>query len=325
MSLNYIFHVSDIHIRHGDRQFCRYDEYSAVFERLFVSICKQVENLQLKSSEFVIILSGDIFHNKNVVGNYGLMLYKKLIQGLTNIGKTIVFHGNHDRNQNEVDQPSLVSSTIEIENLLILDKTTSFTIDKIGFSYVSIDDTLDYYKTCGRVDKLPPFPSIEDDAKHKIALFHGTFAHVKLYNGQEVADEFKPYPFEWIQDFDYAIFGDIHLRQKGLYNKKTLWGYSGSLVQQNYGEDVVHHGYMIWNLNTKIVKEINVYNDNGFVNLKEENNVIMIRKRGKYITLEDVIISNLEMFPKNIEIKIYSSMNYSKLYELLAKYNIRPF
>ena len=321
MSLNYIFHVSDIHIRHGDRHFCRYDEYCTVFERLFTSICAQKDILKLKPSEFVIILSGDIFHNKNVVGNYGLMLYKKLVQGLTNIGKTIIFHGNHDRNQNEIDQPSLVSSTIEIQNLLILDKTISFNIDNVGFSYVSIDDTLDSYKTCGRIDKLPPFPSI-NDAKHKVALFHGTFAHVKLYNGQEVAEEFGPYPFEWIQDFDYAVLGDIHLRQKGLYNKKTLWGYSGSLIQQNYGEDVVHHGYMIWNLEKRTIKEINVYNDNGFVNLKEENDIIMIRKRGKYINLEDMIKNNLEMFPKNIEIKIYSTMNFSKLYELLAKYNI---
>jgi DNA repair exonuclease SbcCD ATPase subunit len=320
MVLNYIFHVSDIHIRHGDRKFCRYDEYAAVFDRLFVSICEQISELQITPEEFVIIVSGDIFHNKNIVGNYGLTLYKKFIQGLVEIGKTIVFHGNHDRNQNEIDQPSLVSSTIHINNLVLLDKSTSFTIDDVGFSYVSIDDTLDFYKTAGRIEDLPEFPSLDQNIKHKVALFHGTFAQVRLYNGREVTNDFRPYPFEWIEKFDFAILGDIHLRQKGNYDKKTLWGYSGSLVQQNYGEDIINHGYMIWNLNERKIKEVNVYNDIGYVNLKEENNTIMIRKRGNYIPFEDVV--NEPNFPKNIEVKIYSEMDFTKLHKLLSKYDI---
>ena len=320
--LNYIFHISDIHIRHGDRSFCRFDEYKSIFDRLFSSIRCQIDELRLTPKDFVIIVSGDIFHNKNIVGNYGLTLYKIFIEGLVAIGKTIVFHGNHDRNQNEIDQPSLVSSTLPIDNLTILNETTSFTIDDVGFSYMSIDDTLDFYKTCGRVDELPEFPLLDQNIKHKIALFHGTFAHVKLYNGQDVTTEFRPYPFEWLKRFDFAILGDIHLRQKGLYDKKTLWGYSGSLVQQNYGEDIINHGYMIWNLDDRKVKEVDVYNDIGYVNLKEEDNTIMIRKRGKYIPLEDMITSNFEIFPKRIEIKVYSQMNFSRLYQMMSKYGI---
>lgn len=321
--LNYIFHISDIHIRHGDRKFCRYDEYSNVFDRLFVSIRCQIKELNILPEDFIIVVSGDIFHNKNIVGNYGLMLYRKFIEGLVEIGKTIIFHGNHDRNQNEIEQPSLVSSTLPIDNLMILDKTTSFAIDNVGFSYMSIDDTLDCYKTCGRISKLPDFPSLEKHStKHKIALFHGTFAHVKLYNGQEVSQEFKPYPFEWIQGFDYAILGDIHLRQKGLYDKQTLWGYSGSLVQQNYGEDIINHGYMIWDLNGKKIKEVDVYNDHGYINIKEENNVIMIRKRGKYVSLEEIISNNIDMFPKSVDIKVYSSINFSNLFKMMSTYGI---
>jgi DNA repair exonuclease SbcCD ATPase subunit len=320
--LNYIFHISDIHIRHGDRKYCRYDEYSSVFDRLFSSIRSQIKDLKLTSEDFVIIVSGDIFHNKNIVGNYGLMLYRKFIEGLVGIGKTIIFHGNHDRNQNEIEQPSLVSSTLPIDNLTILDQTTSFTIDDVGFSYVSIDDTLDFYKTCGRVENLPNFPLLEKDLKHKIALFHGTFAHVKLYNGQEVSQEFKPYPFEWIGGFDYAILGDIHLRQKGLYDKKTLWGYSGSLVQQNYGEDIINHGYMIWDLKAKKIKDVDVYNDRGYINIKEDNDIIMIRKRGKYVPLEEMISNNIDLFPKTVDVKVYSVINFSNLFKMMSSYGI---
>ena len=155
-----LFHISDIHIRNGDKKTSRYEEYSIVFDNLFVSLKTNIEKYELDKTDYLIIVSGDIFHNKNVIGNFGLELYNKFIKGLTDIGRTIIFHGNHDRNQNEIDQPSLISSTIEMNNLTILKETQAFIIDDIGFSYVNIDDTLDKTATVGRVKKLPDFPKI---------------------------------------------------------------------------------------------------------------------------------------------------------------------
>lgn len=311
MTLRYIFHVSDLHIRNGDIVQCRYNEYNDVFDNFFVSLKNKIKQYELKFDDYVIVVSGDIFHNKNNIGNYGLVLYKKFIHNLTSIGRTIVFHGNHDKNQNEANQPSLVSSTIAINNLILLDTTTCFTIDDVCFSYVSIDDTLDKYKTCGRVEELPSFPMT--DAKHKVALFHGTFAKVSLYNGTCVGDEHRPYPFEWVKEFDFAILGDIHLRQYGNYGK-TLWGYSGSLVQQNYGEDIINHGYMIWDLSNKIIEEVNVYNSIGLVNLKQESGRLLLRKRGAYINIHELL--HHEYFPKHLEIKLYSTIDIDILVEL---------
>ena len=118
-----LFHISDIHIRNGDKKTSRYEEYSIVFDNLFVSLKTNIEKYELDKTDYLIIVSGDIFHNKNVIGNFGLELYNKFIKGLTDIGRTIIFHGNHDRNQNEIDQPSLISSTIEMNNLTILKET----------------------------------------------------------------------------------------------------------------------------------------------------------------------------------------------------------
>jgi DNA repair exonuclease SbcCD ATPase subunit len=315
--LTHIFHVSDIHIRNGDIKQCRYDEYLNVFLNLFESLKNNILRLKLKKDNFVIIVSGDIFHNKNNIGNYGLVLYKKFIEGLTKIGKTILFHGNHDKNQNEVDQPSLISSTMDIKNLILLEKTGCFSIEDICFSYVSVDDTLDNLRTNGRLDVLPTFP--EEDAVYKVAMFHGTFGNVKLYNGMSVTDEHKPYPFKWISNFDFAILGDIHLRQHGTYGK-TLWGYSGSLIQQNYGEDIINHGYMIWDIRNKKIEEINVANNIGMVNIKEEDNRILIRNRGKYENIENYI--NNDFFPQHLEIKVYSPINISLLIDILNKQKI---
>ena len=319
-----IFHISDIHIRNGDKITSRYNEYNNVFDNLFKSLHNNITKYNLSYNDYIIIVTGDIFHNKNIIGNYGLELYNKFIKGLTDIGKTIIFHGNHDRNQNEIDQPSLISSTIEIENLRILKSTQTFIINNIGFSYVNIDDTLDNTSTVGRLKKLPEFPKICEKVSKKIALFHGTFANVKLYNGNHVLNSTNPYPFEWISDFDFALLGDIHLRQKGMYGN-MLWGYAGSLVQQNYGEDIINHGYMIWDIELSTIEYVNVYNSHGYINIIAKDDKIYIRKRGKYDTLLEDVITN-DYFPKSIEWRCYAELsleNSEKLYYLLNLHGIK--
>ena len=214
MSLNYIFHLSDLHIRNGDKLYCRYDEYKSVFNNTIISIKEQILKNNLCFNDYIIIITGDIYHNKNNIGNYGLLLFKTFIQDLIKISRVYILHGNHDLNQSELNQPSLVySSSFQIENLIILNESQSYIIDDIGFSYVSIEKTLDNYKNSGRIQDLPSFPEIKEEVKYKIALFHGSFAAAKLFNGDEMKLEYNPYPLEWIQDFDYVLLGDIHKRQ----------------------------------------------------------------------------------------------------------------
>ena len=324
-TLRYIFHLSDLHIRNGDKISCRYDEYNDVFNNTIISINDEIKKLELTFNDFLIIITGDVFHHKNSICNYSLLLYKNFIENLVKIGRVIIFHGNHDKNQTEIDQPSLVfSSTFNINNLTVLTNTSSFIIDNIGFSYVSIDDTLDIYRNSGRIQDLPRFPEIIGDVKYKIALFHGSFQSSKLFNGECIKDENNPYPLEWVQDFDYVILGDIHRRQVFNYKKKTICGYSGSLIQQNFGENVVEHGFLIWNLENKKINEINVYNKIGYINIKEnELEEILIRINGNYeIKLKDYINLNLKYFPEKLEIKTFSKINFQNLNSLLKGFNI---
>ena len=323
-SLKYIFHLSDLHIRNGDKLTSRYDEYDDVFNNTIISITDEIQKLELKFNDYIIVITGDIFHNKNNIGNYGLLLYKNFIENLVKLGRVIIFHGNHDRNQSEIDQPSLVfSSTFNINNLTILTNTTSFIIDNVGFSYVSIDDTLDVYRNSGRIQDLPDFPMFTNDVKYKIALFHGSFQSAKLFNGDCIKDENNPYPLEWVKDFDYVLLGDIHKRQVFNYKKKTICGYSGSLIQQNFGENIIEHGYLIWDLENKKTMDVNVYNKIGYINVKEnELEEILIRINGNYeIKLEDYINLNLKFFPEKLEIKTFSKINFQNLNSLLKSYN----
>jgi len=326
MPLKYIYHLSDLHIRKDeDKIECRYEEYKSVFNNTIISIKDSIKEHKLEFNDYIIVITGDIFHNKTNIGNYGLLLYKTFIQELTKVSRVYILHGNHDLNQSELNHPSLVySSTFDIVNLVILNKTQSFIIDNIGFSYVSIEETLDNYKNSGRVQDLPSFPIINGEVKYKIALFHGSFASARLYNGTEIKPEYKPYPLEWVQDFDYVLLGDIHKRQIFTYKKKTICGYSGSLIQQDYGEDIVEHGYLLWNLDDKKITEINVYNSIGRINIKQnDKDEILIRKNGKYEKLlENEIKDNLDYFPKELFIRYHSKINFDNLNKLLKTYDI---
>ena len=326
MVLSYIFHLSDLHIRNGDNKYSRYKEYKEVFKETIKSIKCEIKLKKLSFEEFIIVITGDIFHNKNVIGNYGLIIYRKFIQALSEIGRTYIISGNHDYDQCDIDKPSLVySSTFAIPNIFVLNYSTAFAIDDIGISFVSIDKTLDHYKNSGRIKDLPKFPDIEQKVKYKIALFHGSFASAKLYNGNTIEEVFNPYPLEWVKDFDYVLLGDIHKRQVFTYKNKTICGYAGSLIQQNFGEDIISHGYLLWDIYNKDIKKINVYNNNGFINIKEgDNNDILIRINGKYEkTLEEYIKNNIDIFPKNINIKKFTNIDELRLNTILQKYNIK--
>lgn len=328
MPLSHIFHLSDLHIRNGDNTFSRYEEYRQVFGETILSLNNNIADLGLSFDDFIIVITGDIFHNKNVIGNYGLFIYREFIQSLSKIGRLYIISGNHDYDQSDPNKPSLVySSTFDIPNVCVLNSSTSFVIDDMGFSFVSIDKTLDTYRNSGRIQDLPTFPIITEPVKYKIALFHGSFASAKLYNGKSIEETFNPYPLEWVKEFDYVLLGDIHKRQVFTYKKKTICGYSGSLIQQNFGEDIINHGYLIWNLgNSEACEatEINVYNDIGYINIVEDvSNNILIRTNGGYTeTLYSYIKENIQYFPKNLEIKAFTNINFQSLSIILNSFDI---
>ena len=325
MPLSHIFHLSDLHIRNGDNTFSRYEEYRQVFGETIVSLNSNIADLKLSFNDFIIVITGDIFHNKNVIGNYGLFIYREFIQSLSKIGRLYIISGNHDYDQSDPNKPSLVySSTFDIPNVFVLNTSTSFVIDDVGFSFVSINNTLDKYRNSGRIQDLPAFPIIAEPVKYKVALFHGTFASAKLYNGKSIEETFNPYPLEWVKEFDYVLLGDIHKRQVFTYKKKTICGYSGSLIQQNFGEDIINHGYLIWNLGSSEASEINVYNDIGYINIVEDvSNNILIRTNGGYTELlYSYIKENIQYFPKNLEIKAFTNINFQTLSIILNSFDI---
>jgi len=56
--------------------------------------------------------------------------------------------------------------------------------------------------------------------------------------------------------------------------KNPLAVYCGSLIQQNHGEDLNGHGYVIWNLKSKAFRQLDIDNDFGFYTIDVKRGVL---------------------------------------------------
>jgi len=318
-----IIHISDIHIRVGNHDKSRYTEYLIVFNNLFQSLSQQ-ECIQNKTS--VIVITGDLFHHKNKLEPYGLELTLHLFRGLTALAPVFLIRGNHDYRQDVPTERDMISALMsyEIPNLHYLDKTDVYTFKNLSFGLVAIQDTLLYGATTGISPNLPPFP--KGDSQYNVALFHGTISGCTLQTGQPTL---SGYPIDWFQGFDAILLGDIHLQQvnradpveytfaplpstshvKTFSYQNSPWGYPGSLIQQDFGEPLFGHGYLLWNLKEKLVHAFHVHNPYGFIKTKNEE--IIVDK--KYTNVKNIISQN--WFPNHLKVSVLGNALDLKCFE----------
>jgi DNA repair exonuclease SbcCD ATPase subunit/DNA repair exonuclease SbcCD nuclease subunit len=282
-----IIHISDIHIRTGDSKKSRYTEYISVFNNLYESIAAQPSIID-KSA--IIVITGDMFHDKNRIGPSGIKIAVYLLQKLATLADVIVIRGNHDYRQDHPTEPDMISALMsyDIPNVKYLDTTGVHIHKNIAMGLVAIQETLLYGSTSGINASLPPFPDPSTtNANYKVALFHGTITGCTLQNGTTHTRD--GYPIGWFQGYDAILLGDIHLQQVNRATKimssnlklphtnicnsykfstETPWGYPGSLIQQNFGEPIKAHGYIMWNLQNKTIHRYHIKNHYGMIKLK---------------------------------------------------------
>lgn len=266
MVIKSVYHISDIHIRTGNYEESRYDEYLSVFNNL-------IDDLQVQEDikESIIVVTGDIVHNKSKIESSGINLFNFLFRKLTKLTKVYIIRGNHDyqqHNQDEVDLLSALINNCNYENLHYLNKTGTHEIDNIELGVMAINDVLKAGDTSGQVDELPEFPKPKTD-KLKIALYHGIVIDENntFFKSKDIGIDVS-----WFKDYDLALLGDNHTQQinnmkegdslnneNRINESNPIWGYSGSLLQQNFGEDTKKHGYLKWDLENMTVtkKDIN--------------------------------------------------------------------
>ena len=327
-NITHIIHLADIHIRDGDIIRSRYEEYISVYDNFFKSI-KKHPNI----NSTVAVIVGDIFHFKNKLDSLSIKSFNYLIYNLAEICPVYILCGNHDMQQSKQEIPDVLSSILynqHHKNIAYINKTGHYIAGSVGFGVVEIKDTLLMGSGAGQATNLIDFPdpSFFDNKgiKTKIALFHGTIINSKLQN---YTNSTTGYPIEWIdKGYTFALLGDIHLQQINKTNTGLIWGYSGSLIQQNFGEPLLGHGYILWDITTsikendKVAIPYHVYNPNGLTYVKYINNEWFIYINSKtIISIDDYVLDSNH--PRNLLIIIKGQYeNYDKLIEKLKFNNI---
>ena len=86
-----VFHIADLHIRRGNEQNARYEEYRSVFEQ-FLKMIRE----RSSGKKCAIVICGDIFHHKLEIAPAGIRLFYDLIHALADMMSVLIIQGNHD-------------------------------------------------------------------------------------------------------------------------------------------------------------------------------------------------------------------------------------
>lgn len=309
----YIIHLSDIHIRKSNYN-SRYNEYKNVFNNLLIEINKLDEKNKDKT---IIFITGDIFHDKYILDSEGIALFNYLIQKLTKLLPVFLIMGNHDYRQefnNKIDLLSALIDNTNIPNLYYLKKTGLYQIGTdMLFGLIAINDILQSGNTSGIVQNLPDFPDpFNYNFKYKIALFHGIIIDEEntFFKNKGIGISVN-----WFKSYDFAILGDIHNQQvnnaiwtNNYYDfnnsTKIVWGYSGSLIQQNFGESINKHGFLYWDFKEKKVIPYDIKNYNIMCKLDNINKIWYVINIGPKLSLIDFL--NKYNYIKHINIRLSS-------------------
>jgi DNA repair exonuclease SbcCD nuclease subunit len=232
-----IIHIADLHIR----TIQLHDLYKEQFEKLLKEIgVKFLEWVDegISHNEIRIVIAGDIAHQKINISNEQLLLTSWFLRELTNYGKVVIIPGNHDFLENNVQRLDSITPVVELLN----NDNIVYYKDKGVYSDENIDWVV--YSLYQHNER----PDFKADGKFKVGLFHGAIQGMSTDLGFKFEDGYDRLNFVGL---DLLLCGDIHKRQTFKLPGGGLASMVGSLIQQNFGETVKHHGYGIYDMESK--------------------------------------------------------------------------
>jgi len=248
-----IIHCADIHIRNIKR----HDEYRVQLEK-FIGECADIA-CKYHFEEVRIVLAGDLFHQKIQTSNEQTTLLSWLLRKLSKISPVIIIAGNHDFMESNMDRMDSITPIIEIlelSNVVFIDKELKhesgcYVDDNIVWCLYSIFDSY----------KIPDIKieRVNHPDKNFLGLFHGAITGSKTDVGFEFEHGVSTDIFDGL---DAVLCGDIHKRQELNYNGIKIV-YPGSTIQQDKGESVSRHGYLVWDVETLDYEEFDLESEYG--------------------------------------------------------------
>lgn len=247
-----IAHLSDVHLMNKL-------EYQARQKQVLENIIKKLSEVQPDR----IVIVGDLFHDFNKVNNETKELGGWFLNELAKIAEVRITLGNHDLNMKAVNRTDTVQVVVNLINnprVKYYNASTFYNDENVMWSVWHHSD-----KTSPWVLE-PTFTKPKN--KLVIDLFHDPINGSKTFFGQEFEDS----KYVSLEDFkgDLLMMGDIHQYQLFHNKDKTIKGaYPSSLYQNNYGESVDKHGFILWDIeDVKNIKHqyIEIENEYSYIN-----------------------------------------------------------
>jgi len=244
MIINKIYHLADLHIRNLQR----HKEYRLVFKKFL----KQVKEDKIEDS--IIYLAGDIAHAKTEMSPELVQEISWFLTECAKLRETVLITGNHDCNLNNSHRLDVLTPIIENlknDRIHYLKDTGVYNLHNLTLVPYSI------------MDDKENWPKGKDvDGENKIVLFHGPVNKAQTDIGYTVSS--NSFKVDMFDGYDMALLGDIHKRQT--FGEGYEWvAYAGSMIQQNHGELLENHGYLLWDVPTRTFTEHHLHNDYGFL------------------------------------------------------------
>ena len=245
-----IIHIADTHIR----TIQLHDLYKRQFELFLEDIDVKIDGLEQSEVRFVI--AGDINHQKITISNEQLGLTSWFLSELAKRGWVVILPGNHDFLENNIDRLDTITPLVELlDNRNIEYYKNKGVYDDDGVKWV----VYSLYQH----NERPEFT--REDGYFYVGLFHGPIQGMSTDLGFKFDDGYDRLNFV---DLDLLLAGDIHLRQAFELPKGGKAVMIGSMIQQNFGENINHHGYGMFDMETKEYTYHDLPNEHPFLHFR---------------------------------------------------------
>jgi len=220
-------HIADIHFR----GLSRHEEYKNVFSQLF----QQAREIKPD----VIFVGGDIVHTKTQGISPELIdVLSWWFNNLSSIAPTHIVLGNHDgliQNHDRLDAITPIVDALNNPRLFLYKKSGVYTTGVKGFNWCVF--------SCFDEENWVNVKPVQGEIN--IATFHGAVKGSTTDVNWELEGDVD---VGFFNNYDFVLLGDIHKMQYMDFEKRIA--YSGSTIQQNYGESI-NKGFLLWEINSK--------------------------------------------------------------------------
>jgi len=251
-----LYHCADIHIR----LYQRHEEYREQITKFLTGVKEHMEENSLNRDEVRIAIVGDVVHSKNQMTPELIDIVTWFFNGCCDICDTVVILGNHDflaNNMDRMDALTPIINTMNDTRLKFLKHTGCYEDDNLVWCVYG-------HMEGSKRPEIDEARTKHGEDKTYVGLYHDPLVGLKTNIG---------FAFEDGQDIsifdgcDMVLCGDIHLYQVMEYHGVPIVQPS-SLVQQDFGEGVENHGYVVWDVDSREHKHYHLETDYGFYTFK---------------------------------------------------------